>query len=222
MFFVKIIRYPQSCFLIETKGCKILIDPSYLNFSEYFLKSDWLNIDVLLVTHKHENHCHAEAIRAILERDQAQFFSSGEVAKAHPKFKPNIVEVGDKINLEVLKIEVVKAVHGFLPTSKGDEVREGFGFIIDDGETRLYHTGDTICFDNNYKADVVLAPVSGRGLVMGPYEAALFAKACGAKLLIPCHMDNPKYPVSHEVVKKNFDEHGVKYKFLNSEESFEI
>ncbi|MBI5066400.1 MBL fold metallo-hydrolase [Candidatus Woesearchaeota archaeon] len=208
--------------MIETKGYRILIDPSYLNFSEYFLKSDWVNVDVLLVTHKHKSHCHDEAVQVILDRDQAQFFSSKEVAKSYPSFEPNIVEVGDKINLEVLKIEVVKAVHGFLPTSKDDKVHEGFGFIIDDGETRLYHTGDTICFDNNYKADVVLAPVSGRGLVMGPYEAALFAKACGAKLLIPCHMDNPKYPVSHEVVKKNIEEHKVEFKILKVEESIEV
>lgn len=219
---MKITRYAQSCFLIETKGKKILIDPGCLKWNEYLVTHDWKDIDVLLITHKHKDHFHEESVRLILRNEKTRFFTSKEVAEVCPDLKPTIVEEGDTINFGIFKIKVVKAVHGFIPTLKGKEIREGLGFIIYDGKKKVYHTGDTICFDNNYKADIVLAPVSGRGLVMGPYEAALFAKACGAELLIPCHMDNPKYPVHLSVVKKNFEVVGVTYKILDLEESITV
>ncbi|MBI4918614.1 MBL fold metallo-hydrolase [archaeon] len=219
---MKITRYAQSCFLIEVKGKRVLIDPGYLNFNEYLLKHDWKDIDILLVTHKHQDHFHEEAARHILRDDKTQFFTSKEVAKAHKEFTSNIVEEGDTVNFGDFKIEVTQAFHGFLPTERGKEVHEGLGFIIDDGDKRVYHTGDTICFDNKRKANVVIAPVSGRGLVMGPYEAALFAKDCGAELLIPCHMDNPKYPVNPEVVKKTFEELKITYKILEIEENIDV
>ncbi len=219
---MKITRYAQSCFLIEVKGKRILIDPGYLQFNDYLLKHDWANIDILLITHKHQDHIHVDAVRQILRDDKTQLFTSKEVAKVHKEFTSNVVEEGDKISFEDFRIEVTPAFHGFLPTLKGKEVHEGLGFIIDDGDKRVYLTGDTICFDNFRKANVVIAPVSGRGLVMGPYEAALFAKECGAELLIPCHMDNPKYPVNPEIVKKTFEELKITYKILEMEESIKV
>ncbi|PIN81299.1 hypothetical protein COV11_02220 [Candidatus Woesearchaeota archaeon CG10_big_fil_rev_8_21_14_0_10_30_7] len=219
---MKLTKYAQSCFLIETKNKRILIDPSYFKYDEFLLEHDWKNIDILLITHKHKDHFHKDAIRTILDNENTQLFTSKEVSKEYSEFKANIVEEDDVINCELFKIKVVKAIHGFIPTMKGKQVKEGLGFIIFDGQKKIYHTGDTICFENDYKADVVLAPVSGRGLVMGPYEAALFTKECGAELLIPCHMDNPKYVVHPDFLKKVFEEENVNYKLLKNGESLKI
>ena len=52
---------------------------------------------------------------------------------------------------------MVKAIHGYNPLLKnGGQVFENVGYIIDDGSHRLYTTSDTICFNNDYKADVVI------------------------------------------------------------------
>ena len=61
---MKITRYAQSCVLIEAKGKRILVDPGVIGHDESLLE-DWKDIDLLLVTHKHGDHCHEEAIKEI-------------------------------------------------------------------------------------------------------------------------------------------------------------
>jgi len=101
-------------------------------------------------------------------------------------------------------------------------VYENVGFIIDDKKTRLYITSDTICFNNEYKADAVALPVTGYGLTMTSYEASLFAIELGAKLVLPIHMDNDIYPTDTKYMEKNFKEFNINYKVLEIEESIEL
>lgn len=104
----------------------------------------------------------------------------------------------------------------------GAKVTQNIGYIIDDGETRVYVTSDTVCFQNEYKCDIICLPVSDYGVVMGPFEAALFAKEAGAKLVISLHANNPNYPVDFEFVKKMLEAHEVDYEILEAGESIEI
>ena len=96
------------------------------------------------------------------------------------------------------------------------------GFIVDDSSKRYYFTSDTLCFDNDYKCDVVFVPVCNHGLVMGPFEAAAFSKEHGASLIIPVHYDNPSYPTDLEKVKEEFSKLDLNLKVLNIKESVEI
>ena len=144
------------------------------------------------------------------------------MADAYPELSPQIVKAGYILDFNNLKVEVVKSVHGYMPFLKGrKEIKENVGYIIDDGVNRAYLTSDTICFDNDYKADVVFVPVCDHGVVMGPYEAALFAKETGAKLVVPVHYDSPKYPVNLGLVKKEFEKQGLNCKILEFKESIE-
>ena len=216
---MKITRFPQSCFLIETLAKKILIDPGYIKFDESFLES-WKNSDVVLITHKHGDHCDPELIKKISPKE---IYSSLEVANSIPEIKVNPVCEGDTIMIDSIKISVVHAQHGYLPTLKnGNEIFENIGFIIDDGLNKLYHTSDTISFPNEYTCTVLLVPVCNHGLVMGVFEAALFAKETKAKTVIPMHYDNEKYPADLEKVKEEFKKAGLNYKILDLKESLEV
>ncbi|MCH7758850.1 MBL fold metallo-hydrolase [Patescibacteria group bacterium] len=220
---MRITRFAQSCILIETKQQRILIDPGHLLFDDSLLKEHWINIDVLLVTHKHGDHCHADSIKEILKNPQTKFYASQEVAEAYPELTLQIVKVGEVIDSGEIKIEVVKAVHGFIPPLKGGkEIFENIGYIIDDGDARAYLTSDTICFDHGYQADIVFIPICNHGLVMGPFEAGLFAQAAGAKLVIPVHYDNPKYSVDFKLAKQIFEKQGLNFKFLDLKQSIEF
>ncbi|MBU0460828.1 MAG: MBL fold metallo-hydrolase, partial [Nanoarchaeota archaeon] len=57
-YFMKITRFAQSSILIETEGKRILLDPGNLQYKESYLNNEWNNIDILLITHKHGDHCH--------------------------------------------------------------------------------------------------------------------------------------------------------------------
>lgn len=216
---MKITRFAQSCILIETNNKKILVDPGNIEYKESYSNKEWANIDILLVTHKHGDHCHLEAIQEIVKNSKTKFYTTKEVAKAYPELSPEIIKADDVLDLDGIKIEVTKAVHGYVPFLKGDkEIHENVGYIIDDGINRAYQTSDTICFENDYKCDVLFVPVVNHGLVMSSWEAALFAKETEAKLVIPIHYHNPSHPVDFKQVEKDFKEQNLNFKFLEIEE----
>lgn len=215
---MKITKFPQSCLLIEIKEKKILIDPGTLKYKEEYFDI-WNNVDIILITHKHPDHCNTE----LLEKINKKIYSTKEVQDANKTLDINIIKENDIIELDNIKIEVVHAIHGYQPLLKGaKEVHENVGYIIDDGENRLYTTSDTICFKNDYKADILCVPVTGYGLTMSAFEASLYAKEVGAILTIPIHMDNPAFPPNYDFIKEMFGKYEVEYEILENDETIEI
>ncbi len=220
---MKITKFAQSCVLIDTKGKRILIDPGKIGYDSSLLADYWTHIDVILVTHKHGDHICPEAIINIVENTGAEFFTTQEVAKAYPELNPEIVKEGDVLHCDTVRVEVVHAIHGYIPRLKGgNEIYENVGYIIDDGEKRAYHTSDTICFANDYKADILLIAVNNHGLVMCPYAAAQFANEIQPEISIPIHCDNPELPGDLPSVKREFEKLGLCYKEMNIYESIEV
>ena len=216
---MKITKYPQSCLLIETKGKKLLIDPGTLKYKdEYFNILN--NVEAIWITHKHPDHCNVEVLEKLDKK--IIIYSTKEVQDAYESLNIKIVKENDVFNIGDIKIEVVHAVHGYVPFLKGKEIYENVGYIVDDGENRLYATSDTICFRNEYKADILAAPVMGHGLTMSAYETSLYAKEVGAILTIPVHMDNPKFPPEINYIKEMFENNDVQYELLENDETIEV
>lgn len=217
---MKITKYPQSCLLVETKGKKILIDPGTLKYKEEYFDV-WNNVDIILITHKHPDHCNTEILEKI--SNNIKIYSTQEVQDANKTLNINIIKENDIIELDSIKVEVVHALHGYQPLLKGaKEINKNVGYIIDDGENRLYTTSDTICFKNDYKADILCIPVTGYGLTMSAFEAALYSKEVGATLTIPIHMDNPAFPPDFKFIEEMFNKYDVEYEILENEESIEV
>ncbi len=215
---MKITKYPQSCLFVETKNKKILIDAGGLKYQDKFLEK-WKEADIILITHKHGDHIKSD----VLKNMNIPIYSTKEVQDTYPEINFNLVKENDVLDFDGVKVEVVKAIHGYNPLLKnGGQVFENVGYIIDDGEHRLYTTSDTICFNNDYKADIVALPVTAYGLTMSAFEASLFAKELGAKLVLPIHMDNEKYPTDINYMKENFAKFEINYKVLDIEETIEI
>ena len=216
---MKITKYPQSCLLIETKEKKILIDPGILKYKdEYF--NIWNDVDIILITHKHPDHCNT----AVLEKldKSILIYSTKEVKDANENLSINTIKENDILKIGDITIEVVHAIHGYQPLLKGKEINENVGYIIDDGENRLYTTSDTICFKNDYKANILCVPITGHGLTMSAFEAALYAKEVGANVTIPVHMDNPAFPPDLNYFKEMFEKYEAEYEILENDETIEI
>jgi L-ascorbate metabolism protein UlaG (beta-lactamase superfamily) len=220
---MKLTRFAQSCFLVETKGKKLLVDPGSIQYDDSLLE-DWKGADVILVTHKHSDHCYEPVLKELLKDKKTKLYTSQEAAGTLEEVKPNIVKEGDVIEVGSIKVEVVKAVHGYVAILMGEkgQVLENIGYIIDDGEKRAYFTSDSISFRNNYKCDIILLPVCNHGVTMGPWEGALFAKETGAELVIPIHYDGPKHPADLEEVKREFEKNNLNYKILEIKDSVEL
>jgi len=69
---MKIAKLPQSCLLVETKGKKILVDPGALKYKEEYFDI-WNSADIILITHKHSDHCNTEILEK-LNKYQTSFF----------------------------------------------------------------------------------------------------------------------------------------------------
>ena len=205
---------------LATKGKKILVDAGNLKYKEDYFDI-WNNVDIILITHKHPDHCNTEVLEKL--NKNITIYSTKEVQQTHTSLNINIVKENDILKLDDITIEVVHAIHGYQPLLKGaKEVHENVGYIIDDGQNRLYTTSDTICFKNDYKADILCIPVTGHGLTMSAFEASLYAKEVGAILTLPIHMDNPAFPPDFKYIEEMFNKYDVEYEILDNDETIEV
>ena len=218
---MKLTKFAQSCVMIETNNIKILIDPGVISSEEE--KELWKNPDYVFITHKHSDHFDEDTFHNI-KTESTKIYSSREVQNAFSKTKFEIVKEGDIIDLDKIKVEVVKAVHGYMPflTHNNAEINENVGYIITVEGRKLYFTSDSISFKNNYKCNIIFVPVCNHGLVMGPFEAAQFAKETKAEIVIPYHYDNPRFPTGMEKIKEEFEKQKLNYKIMQSGEVLEI
>ncbi len=217
---MKITKYQQSCFLLETQGKKILIDPgSYVD--EKTITLFW-DIDIILFTHTHNDHCNEEYIKLILQNNTPTMLGNDEVAAKVEGV--TVVQEGDVKEFDSIKIHVVKGVHGYNPALGENNPPVNVGFIVDDGKTSVYHCGDTVAFHHDYKADVVLVPACGFGWVMEPEIAVDFCLKMGCSLAIPMHYDSPKQTMLKG--RERFESYatlkGLKYKSLDNGESVDV
>lgn len=221
---MKITKYAQSCFLLNSQGTNILIDPS--KYNEKSVAENLKNINIILITHRHSDHCDMPSIKTIIENNQnVKIYSNSEVFS---KLKDggidcNEVHTGDEIKEDGIKIKVVKAVHGYTPSiEKSLPIKESNGYIIDDGKIKVYHCGDTVAFENDSEADVILVPICGHGVVMEPLVAIQFCQIINPKLIIPMHYDSEKHPLGTDKFEEEIKKTDLKYKILKQGESIEI
>ena len=225
---MKITKYPQSCVLIETKGKRILIDPGKFVYEQTDIKpEDFKDINILLLTHRHSDHCLPEAIKIIKENNPNMvILGNSEVKDVLNKEEIEIetVKVGDIKEFDNIKIEVVKAIHGICPVNKNPDgvPKENNGFIIDDDEIRAYHCGDTIAFYPDFNVDILFVPICGHGVVMEPDIAVDFCGLFESKLVVPMHYDSPNHPKGTEKFEEKIKNTNLNYKILKNNESIEI
>jgi L-ascorbate metabolism protein UlaG (beta-lactamase superfamily) len=216
---MKLTKYAQSCFLVETEGKKILIDCGDMVNEE--IVNNFRDIDVLLFTHTHNDHCYMDYVKKIFENSNPLIFGNDEIVEKLNEFDVTVVKEGDVNEFDNIKIETTKAVHGYWFLMKDKPLPKPNGFIIRDSTSSVYHCSDTIAFYPQYQADIVLVPICGHGVVMEPDIAVEFCLEMNAKLAVPMHYDNDKHPLGTERFETYSKEKGLNYKVLNNGESFE-
>jgi L-ascorbate metabolism protein UlaG (beta-lactamase superfamily) len=192
-----ITKFSQSTFIVENKmGKRLLIDPGKYNFENNFKPSDFGKVDILIITHKHEDHHSWEAEKEIINLHSPLVITNHEIGNIPlaQELKYSIVNVGDKTSEYGFEITYIAADH-FAKC----ELIINFGmFIVCDG-TSFYHTSDTRFMESCYfdyelvkKCDVLAVPISNRGVVMGLDDSIIFTSSIEPKFVIPMHYDSPK------------------------------
>ena len=207
----------QSGFLVQWKGCHLLLDP-YLSDSltEKYAATDKPHvrmtervvdparldfIDVATSSHNHTDHLDGETLIPLLRVNPGIKMVAPE---ANRDFIANRLGVdrsfpvglrdGESATLGVFRFTAVPAAH--------EEVSpECLGYVVEFGRWRIYHSGDTLLYEGMaerlrpFAVDVALVPINGRAQerrVAGNFsgaEAARLAKSMSARLAIACHYE---------------------------------
>lgn len=179
-------------------------------------------LDGVLVTHGHDDHLDLSSIKEIARVSDSMF---GIPAPLVPLVQEEVknkyihsAKDGESFIIKGFKISPIPAAHTDYQTdSLGNHVF--LGYLIEVNGIRIYHSGDTIVTPEliekikEFKPHVAFLPINGadyfrtsRGIIgnMSSREAADFAAAVGADLLVPIHYDlfpnnreNPAYFVDY-------------------------
>ena len=196
---MKVTWLGQAGFLLEKNGKKILLDPylsnacGELNPASYRrtpLDESYLALkpDAILLTHDHIDHTDNETLKHYLPGDGGILVLAGANAwdkvrtfggaNNYVRFRP-----GTRWSWEGLVFTAVPAEHSD---------PESIGIVVEDADKKYYFTGDTLCNTRVLEAlprdlYAVFLPINGKGNNMNAADAAVFAKATGAKYSVPVH-----------------------------------
>ncbi|MDD4989340.1 MAG: MBL fold metallo-hydrolase [Candidatus Pacebacteria bacterium] len=180
---MKITKLGHCCLLIEDKNLRILTDPG----SYSTLQDSVNNIDLILITHEHQDHFHVPSVKTVLQNNpKARIITNTSVGFLLDKegIKYEILEDGQSKTEKETLFEGIGTIHAEIYTSFPRVQNTGY-FI----SNRLYYPGDA--FHIPPKSPEILAlPVAGPWMKIS--EAIDFALACKPKTAFPVHDGNLK------------------------------
>lgn len=221
---MKIIWIGQAGLLIETGGKKIMVDPYLSDSVEAINPKNWRrvavdenlfeeDIDMIVITHDHLDHLDPQTLERFLKKDKiltvlAPYNAWQQVRKNGKNRNYVMFNRGTVWTRDGIIFTAVKAEHSDLPA---------IGFIIDDGEFKVYVTGDTLYNKDIFpelpkNLDAVFLPVNGVGNNMNISDAKQFAKMTEAKKAIPIHwgmfdeLDVSDFDLVNAIIPKIYEE----------------
>ena len=226
---MKITYYGHSCFLIETKGKQLLLDP-FISGNELAKNIDVnaINVDYMLVSHGHVDH--VADVEKIGKNCGASLISNWEIVTYYEKkdLKGHPMNFGGKWNFDFGTLWYVQAVHSSaLPD--GAYGGSAGGFIISNDEGTIYYSGDTALtldmqlFPRLYpKIDLAILPI-GDNFTMDAKAAAIAAEFVNCDKVLGCHFDTFGYiKIDHAEAKGIFANAGKALTLLPIEGSMTL
>lgn len=188
----------HSGFFIRTPGgIHMAIDPWLSNPLCPESAKQWDKLDLLLLTHGHDDHI-GDAV-SLAKRFNPQVVAIYELASylgAQGVQNTIGMNKGGTVKVAGLEVTMVHAVHSSAHVGEGGTITylgDPAGFVVkcEDGFT-FYHAGDTAVFSDMqlvgqiYQPDLALLPIGGL-YTMDPREAAVAVRLLGVKKVVPMH-----------------------------------
>src|SRR5664279_5420892 len=213
----------QSGFLLQWNGKRVLLDPylsdsltkkyaatdkPHTRMSELVTRPELLkNISIVTSSHNHTDHLDSETLLPVLENNPGIRFIIPEANKDFvverlkcDKGFPIGLNDGKSVDINGFTFHGIPAKHNEIERDENGNCRY-MGYVIEFGDYKIYHSGDTLRFDEMvnllkpFAVDVALLPINGNDparKVAGNLDcrnATELAKAINAKFAIPCHYD---------------------------------
>lgn len=213
----------QSGFLLQWKGKRVLLDPylsdslttkyaatdkPHTRMSELVLQPELLrNISIMSSSHNHTDHLDADTLVPVLKNNPGIQFIIPDANRAFVAERvkcafdfPVGLNDGRSVAIGDFIFHGIPASHNEIDRDENGQCRY-MGYVIEFGPYKVYHSGDTLWFNEMpdlllpFAVDVAILPINGNKperKVAGNLdckEAALLGKTIHAEVVIPCHYD---------------------------------
>ncbi len=209
-----ITKFGHSCLFIEEQGCHILLDPGVYSVLPETLPS----IDVLLITHEHQDHLDLTSIKRIVtENPQIRIYSNETVVEVLKKetIEARALQHGETVTEKNIPIEAFGQQHALIHSSI--PLIQNRGFLIAD---RLFYPGDALVLPNR---PIELLAWPSFAPWMRIHEALDYAVAVKPKTCFPVHDGMLKNPAFlHPLIGKILSENDIEFKPLVPAERTEM
>jgi L-ascorbate metabolism protein UlaG (beta-lactamase superfamily) len=211
---MKITKYGHACLLIEEGKARFLIDPGA--YSRGFEKVT--NLDAILITHQHQDHCAPENIQKLLATNpDAQILADEQSAKqlTEQGIEARVMHAGDSLELTGVVIKVVGSDHAVIhPDIPGIA---NVGYVIAE---KFFYPGDNFT-DPGQEIEVLAVPLGAPWLKVS--EVVDYVRATQPRVAIPVHDAVLAMPEMHiRTLTRLTEGRGIEVRVVSDGQSIEI
>ena len=182
----------HAAFALEHDGTTVLVDPFLTGNPKAAASADDIAADAILLTHGHGDHS-GDTV-AIAKRTGATVVAITEIAGEIGAEGVDVIDtnLGGTAEFDWGTVRLTPAWH--TSTTPKGTVSTPAGLVIEFGDKRIYHLGDTALFSDlalpkrRGHLDVALMCIGGH-YTMDRFDAVVAAELVGADQVIPCHYD---------------------------------
>ncbi len=192
---------------------EVLVDPFFSGNPIAKEKAGDMNPDIIAVTHGHFDHA-GDAV-AISRKNGAPILCSFELSEILKKEDAQTIDInpGGTVEFRDVRISAVPAIHS--SSYNGLYAGASMGYIIDNGDVKIYHAGDTTYFKDMeligsvFRPDMAMLPIGGH-YTMDIDGAVQAINLLGVKKVIPMHYNTfPPISANPSEFKKKAESAGA-------------
>jgi L-ascorbate metabolism protein UlaG (beta-lactamase superfamily) len=178
---MKITKYGHACLLVEDNGKRLLVDPGAFSFNDQFTPEQVGTVDVIVVTHSHQDHFMLEVIKAFNSLRPVSIIAGQEIRGLLEKegLAAETIPQGQDHEAGGFVIKAFPAAHGPMPA----RAVENTAYLINGS---LLHPGDSYATENLPRnPDILALPTQGPWSRL--VDAVAFAKELHPKTALAIH-----------------------------------
>lgn len=211
---MKITKLGHCCLVIKIDGKTILTDPGAYST----LQNEVKGIDLILITHEHQDHFHLESLQQVLKNNpDAKIITNSSVGRLLNKegIQFEILEDKQQTDFAGIKLEGCGNEHAEIYKDWNRVQNTGY-FIAD----KLFYPGDDF-YNPQRPVDVLALPVGGPWMKIS--EAVKYALEVKPRLAFPVHDGGLKqFGTAHRVPSIILPKNGIEFLVLEIGKEYEI